>query len=93
VHEYPFFDVAFIDGSHTYEGCLIDFNNLKGHATYILIHDSAQNGGVRGAIETIESLGTHQVFNMDKGEKGIQWSLGEMVYHSYPGIAIVKVVK
>ena len=43
VYEYSSFDMAFIDGDHTYEGCFKDFNNLKNKATYILIHDSTQS--------------------------------------------------
>ncbi len=33
------FDLAFIDGSHRYEGVMKDFNNLKNICNYIIFHD------------------------------------------------------
>jgi len=84
------FDVVFIDGVHTLEGCLTDFNNVKKTATYVLIHDAAQLKETSNAVKTISDMG-HDVLNIDVGNEGEQWSFGEVVYRAYPGIAIVKV--
>jgi len=89
VYDYASFDMAFIDGDHTYEGCLADFHNLKNKTTYVLIHDSAQNEGVSKAVENIERMKSYKVFNLDIGEHGPQWSLGKPVYNAYPGISLV----
>ena len=85
-----FFDVVFIDGDHTYEGCMLDFNNVKDRATYILIHDSHQHGGVRQTVEEIKNTGLYEFINIDIGGPGSQWSRNRVVYRSYPGIAVIK---
>lgn len=91
IGEYSRFDVAFIDGDHSYEGCLKDFNNVKDKATYILIHDAAILEGISRAVEEIRTREKYEVFNMNIGDKGEQWSYGKVVYRAYPGIAIIKV--
>lgn len=93
VHECPFFDMAFIDGDHTYEGCLADFNNLKNRATYILIHDSTQEDGALKVVRDVEGMRSYKVLNFNVGNQGIQWSFGKPVYHAFPGIAVIKVEK
>jgi precorrin-6B methylase 2 len=87
---YPSFDMVFIDGDHTYEGCLRDFNNVKDKTKYILIHDTTQSDGVRSMVKTIEAEAVYKILNLDVGGPGVQWSLGEPVCYSPPGIAIVK---
>lgn len=87
--EYSHFDIAFIDGDHTYEGVFTDFNNVKNKATYVLLHDSVQEEGSSRAVKAIGQMKSYEVFNVNKGEHGTQWSLGKPVYDAYPGIAIV----
>lgn len=89
ISSYPQFDVGFIDGDHSYEGVMADFENMKNKATYILIHDSVQCEAVAGAVEKIKSLKTHTTLNISVGNQGVQWSLGKVVYQSYPGFAVV----
>jgi cephalosporin hydroxylase len=88
-----FFDVVFIDGDHTYEGCMLDFNNVKDKATYILIHDSCQHDGVKRAMKEIKNTGLYEFINIDIGGLGTQWSRNRVVYRSYPGIALVRANK
>ena len=85
-----FFDVVFIDGNHSFSGCMKDFNNVANRATYILIHDSTQLHKVSETVKEIRKKG-HSVLNIDIGQRGEAWSHGKVVYRSYPGIAIVKV--
>jgi len=88
-----FFDVVFIDGSHTFEGCMLDFNNVKGRTTYVLVHDLVSTGAIKKAMKTIGREGKHEILNIDIGGVGMQWSRGKIVYRSYPGIAVIKVGK
>jgi hypothetical protein len=39
VHRHPGFDLAFIDGLHSYEGCRRDFETMHDHARLIALHD------------------------------------------------------
>jgi hypothetical protein len=39
VRRHPGFDLAFIDGLHSYEGCRHDFETLRPHARMIALHD------------------------------------------------------
>lgn len=87
---YPGFDVVFIDGDHTYEGCLKDFNNVKDRSKYILLHDTTLSEGTQKLVRTIEANALYKILNLDVGGLGIQWSLGEPVCYSPPGIAIIK---
>jgi predicted O-methyltransferase YrrM len=87
---YPGFDVVFIDGDHTYEGSLADFNNVRTRSKYILIHDNAQSEGSRKLVKTIKLRGAYEVLDLNEGQPGVQWSLGEQVCHAFPGFAIVK---
>jgi cephalosporin hydroxylase len=86
-----FFDVVFIDGDHTFEGCMRDFDNVKNRANYVLIHDTAQFEELSRAVKTIDDTGLYDVININDGKLGKQWSLNRVVYQSYPGISIIKV--
>jgi len=86
-----FFDVVFIDGEHTLNGCLTDFDNVKDRTNYILIHDTAQFGELSKAAKIIGDMKKYDIINIDNGKLGEQWSLNRVVYHSYPGISIIKV--
>jgi len=88
-----FFDVVFIDGGHTLEDCLTDFDNVKNKATYVLIHDSHHLGGVKQAVKTIKDTGLYEFINLDIGRPCKLWSKNKVVYRSYPGITIIKVRK
>jgi hypothetical protein len=39
VHGHPGFDLAFVDGLHTYEGCRHDFETVRPRARMIALHD------------------------------------------------------
>jgi len=86
-----FFDVVFIDGDHTFDGCLRDFNNVKRRATYVLIHDSVQFNDIKKAVKTIMKESSYEILNINIGNLGEQWSLNEIVYHAFPGFVVVKV--
>jgi tRNA A58 N-methylase Trm61 len=80
------FDLVFLDGDHTYEGIKADFGAIKEKASYILIHDSTVEDIQRflGEVEGFEMV------NLCMGPEGEQWSKGEIVYRSFPGIAILR---
>ncbi len=88
-----FFDVVFIDGGHRLEDCLSDFDNIKDKATYVLIHDTHHIDGVKRAVEIIKDAGLYEFINIDTGRICKLWSKNDVVYRSYPGIAIIKVRK
>jgi len=45
------FDVGLIDGLHTYDACLADWQAMKEHVTkYILFHDYGRHGTVRQVV-------------------------------------------
>lgn len=67
------YDLAFIDGDHTYEGVKKDFDNLKHKAKYILFHDTQSCEGVTKFINELEGEKISfkrkirgNVYNMDK---------------------------
>lgn len=90
IDEHPPFDLAFIDGDHSLEGCLEDFERLKDKATYIIIHDSTSIDAVGDAIKAIRETGKYDVLNIDVGNMGSQWSLNKIVCRAYSGMALVK---
>ena len=65
--------------------------SVQDRATYILIHDTVVIDAVAKAVEEIRKTGKYDVLNVDVGNRGAQWSLNKIVYHSYSGIAIIKV--
>ena len=85
-----YFDMSFIDGGHSYEDCLTDFERLEPVSGYIVFHDSKMDGPARLIRELSK---TYEVFDFSYGRLGKQWSKGNVVYNSFPGIAIVKVKK
>ena len=91
VRNYPFFDVVFIDGNHSYEGCKRDFENVKDKATYIILHDAVSTEDVAKLVKEISRTMEYELLNIDIGNAGEQWSLNKLVYRSFPGIAVVKV--
>lgn len=48
------FDLAFVDGDHTYEGVKKDFENLKNISDYIVFHDTDICGGVKKFTDELE---------------------------------------
>lgn len=89
---YVGFDVAFIDGDHSYEACKKDFENLKNKTTYILLHDSVISE-VSMLVREISKSPELEVINLSFGNVGASWSFNKVVYCSFPGIAIVKRLK
>jgi predicted O-methyltransferase YrrM len=54
------FDVLFIDGDHTFEGCSLDYRNfvpMVRMGGYILIHDTISRSGVWRFVQALERKG------------------------------------
>lgn len=58
------FDLAFIDGDHSYEGCLSDFRTMKDHARMLVFHDIV-GMGVPGVIKVWEEIKTQHADEFD----------------------------
>lgn len=82
------FDLAFLDGEHTYNKLKTEYNMLKDCCRYILFHD-LQIEEVKRFIQ--ENILKDDIIELrEHGETGQQWSMGKVVYESFPGTALVK---
>lgn len=53
--EVEFADLVFVDGDHTYEGALSDYQALKNKCNYMIFHDSTMEG-VRRLISGLSGI-------------------------------------
>jgi len=90
IDENLFFDVAFIDGDHTFEGCERDFLNIESRVSYMIFHDVIHIEEVQQFINFLIKSGKHDVVIIKPKRTGESWSRGEIIYKSAPGIAIVR---
>jgi predicted O-methyltransferase YrrM len=74
------YDLAFIDGDHTYDAARRDIEALHGRTSVLLLHDASLCPGVRRAAD--EFPGRRLLIASAVGE---QWSGGCVVYQSAPG--------
>lgn len=51
------YDLAFIDGDHSYTGCQADFDVVRSHARFVMFHDIVACEGVKRVWEDAVALG------------------------------------
>lgn len=75
------FDLIFIDGNHTYEGCINDITNCKALAhknTFLLIDDYSYSPTVRAAILNSQKMGIIAIDKIHTEEHG--WVVAHYVF-------------
>jgi len=79
------YDLAFIDGDHTYEGVKKDFENLKDRAKYILFHDTQSCEGVTKFISELKG----EKLSFKRKIRGNVYNMGEFkTSASFPGFTL-----
>jgi len=56
------FDLAFIDGDHSYAQACRDWRNVRRLTEFVILHDTTQFTGLQQLARTIEENGRYQVF-------------------------------
>jgi glycosyltransferase involved in cell wall biosynthesis len=90
--KYNYFDLCFLDGNHYYDIVKEEFEQVKNHCRYILLHDSQSFEGVNKFVEELSKCPDYQVVQL-MYPPGEQWSGGEFRFKSSPGIALVEIME
>ncbi len=90
--KYARFDLCFLDGGHDYEVVRGEFELVKHHCRYLMLHDSQLFEGVRQLVAELAECSDYQVIQLAY-PPGVQWSEGLPVLSSSPGLTIVEVVR
>jgi len=83
------FQMAFIDGDHSYAGVKSDCEMLKHVVPYLVLHD-ANSQGVAQLLREICEGKEGEIVRLLPFANGQQWSRGNVVYENAPGFALVK---
>jgi len=86
---YGSFQLALIDGDHSYPAVRADYLALKDAVAYMVFHD-ASSEGVSKLLTELRDSGEIEIAQLLPFAKGQQWSVGEVVWESSPGIAVVR---
>ncbi|MEM9302232.1 MAG: class I SAM-dependent methyltransferase [Pseudomonadota bacterium] len=81
------YDLAFVDGDHTYEGCRDDLAAVRAMTDWIVVHDTQHMPGVRRAVEEFSAA---QSILIDC-PRGQQYTHSQVVWQSAPGMALIRV--
>jgi len=90
--KYTQFDLCFLDGNHHYDIVKEEFEQVKQYCRYILFHDSQLFEGVKKFVEELPKYSDCQAVNL-LYPPGEQWSEGQVLFRSNPGITVVEVLK
>lgn len=83
------FDLCFLDGDHRFEAVKTEFELMKFHSRYILLHDSSLFEGVQKLVEEVRKSSDCRIVKLEY-PSGDQWSEGRIVHRSSTGFALVE---
>ena len=83
-------DLCFLDGNHSFETVNAEFEMVRAHCRYILLHDASLFEGVKRFVEEARKRPDCSVVRLDY-PPGEQWSEGRVVRGSSPGFALIEV--
>ena len=89
LHKFGPFQLAFIDGDHSYAGVKLDYEILKGVVPYLVLHDLNSPGVAQFLLEICDSK-DNEAIRLFPFANGQQWSIGNIVYENAPGFALIR---
>lgn len=86
------FDLCLLDGDHEFETVSAEFELVRAHCRYILLHDTSLFEGVKRLMDDIRKRPDCRLVRLDY-PPGEQWSEGRIVRRSSPGFALIEIEK
>jgi len=84
------FDLCFLDGDHRFETVNAEFELVRPHCRYVLLHDASLFDGVKRLVDELRKRPDCHLVRLEY-PLGEQWSEGRIVRKSSTGFALVEV--